>query len=218
VHLKPNQALKHLNQGSEHTPGTFNAIPHCVVERLAKLAAATKDNENAPINLLHPKHVEALQKAGLNPTVHPTLKEALDEQAATTKATRKEKWALQAQRHRSVFLCIKCTKSWTKPVHAMLKRPKQKHGFSWLHIQMSCSRFQNLRELLQGDLAKKLREGAQSKDWTESAAATLHQSVKATTAATAKGTARNQSLSTKLLATAATWSALATLNNTANRG
>jgi len=58
VHLKPNQALKHLNQGSEHTPGTFNAIPHGAVGHLAKLAAAAKENENKPINLLHPKHAE----------------------------------------------------------------------------------------------------------------------------------------------------------------
>jgi len=91
VHLKPNQALKHLNQGSEHTPGTFNAIPHGAIGRLAKLTTATKENENKPINPLCPKHAEALEKAGLNPEVCPTLKEVLDEQAAMTKATQKEK-------------------------------------------------------------------------------------------------------------------------------
>jgi len=62
VHLKPNQALKHLSQGSEHTPGTFSAIPHGAVGRLAKLTAAAKESENKPINLLHPKHAEALWK------------------------------------------------------------------------------------------------------------------------------------------------------------
>jgi len=98
VHLKPNQALRHLSQGSEHAPGAFSTIPHGVIGRLAKLAAATKESKNLPMNLLHPEHAEALEKAGLNPDICPTLKEVLAEQAATMKATWKEKRALQAQR------------------------------------------------------------------------------------------------------------------------
>jgi len=103
-----------------------------------------------PINPLHPKHAEALEKAGLNPDVCPTLKEALDEQAAATKAAGEEKRTLQAQRRQSELFCIKFTKSWKEQIHVLLNRLKQKHGLSWLRIQMPCSRLQNLRELLQG--------------------------------------------------------------------
>jgi hypothetical protein len=41
VHLKPNQELKYLNRGSNHTKATFKAIPHGVLSRLAKLTTMT---------------------------------------------------------------------------------------------------------------------------------------------------------------------------------
>ena len=62
VHLKPNQELKYLNQGSAHTKATFKAIPHGVLRRLTLLTSVNEDNKNTTLDELYPKHIEALRK------------------------------------------------------------------------------------------------------------------------------------------------------------
>ena len=79
VHLKPNQVLKYLNKDSAHTKATFQAIPHGVLRRLTSLTSVHEDNEDTTLDVLYPKHIEALEKAGLPlPKVYPTLKEATE--------------------------------------------------------------------------------------------------------------------------------------------
>ena len=79
IHLKPNQQLKYLNNGSTHTNATFRAIPHGVMKRLANLSSANAETENKRLNELYPKHAAALEKAHLiKPSLkYPTLKEFL---------------------------------------------------------------------------------------------------------------------------------------------
>ena len=43
VHQKPNQQLKYLNKGSNHTNATFNAIPIGIFYRLAKVTSRMKN-------------------------------------------------------------------------------------------------------------------------------------------------------------------------------
>jgi hypothetical protein len=43
------------------------------------------------INILYPKHAEALETANLNPTSYPTLKQLLDAKEKKAKATDEEK-------------------------------------------------------------------------------------------------------------------------------
>ena len=71
IHLKPNQQLKYLNNGSTHTNATFRAIPHGVMKRLANLSSANAETENKRLNELYPKHAAALEKARL---IKPSLK------------------------------------------------------------------------------------------------------------------------------------------------
>ena len=77
VHLKPNQELKYLNRGSNHTKATFKAIPHGVLSRLAKLTTMTDENENVRMNALYPEHTDALAKAKLAPKKWPSLKQVM---------------------------------------------------------------------------------------------------------------------------------------------
>ena len=44
VHMKPNQQVKYLNQGSAHRKEVFKAIPLGVMGRLAKLTSRTEEN------------------------------------------------------------------------------------------------------------------------------------------------------------------------------
>jgi hypothetical protein len=57
AHLKPNQELKYLNQGSNHTKVMSKAIPHGVLSRLTKLTTMTDEDKNMRMNALYPEHM-----------------------------------------------------------------------------------------------------------------------------------------------------------------
>ena len=78
VHMKANQELKYLNEGSAHTNATFKSIPSGVLRRLSVLTSVTPETENTPLNKLYPHHARALEGAGLpTPKIYPTLLESL---------------------------------------------------------------------------------------------------------------------------------------------
>ena len=54
VYMKPNQQLKHLNNGSTHTEATFKAMPKGVHRRLAKLTTVTEENVNKTLKEVYP--------------------------------------------------------------------------------------------------------------------------------------------------------------------
>jgi hypothetical protein len=64
VHLKENQVLKYLNEGSCHTSSCFKSIPHGVLRRLSRCE--------------YPEHKKALEHAKLPvPKTYPKLQESL---------------------------------------------------------------------------------------------------------------------------------------------
>ena len=65
VNLKPNQLLKYLNKASIHTNSFFSFIPHSAIWGLNTLISLTQENKSTRINALYPKHVDALERAGL---------------------------------------------------------------------------------------------------------------------------------------------------------
>jgi len=113
----------------------------------------------------------------------------------------------------------KFTESWAEPIHVMLKRLKLKHDLSWLCIQMPHSRFQNLGELLQGDPAKKLREGVQSKDFMDRVCSCNTASEQQGNTCHCQGNCRKSIIVHKVTCKAdAAWSTLETVNNAASKG
>jgi hypothetical protein len=78
VHLKPNQQLKYLNNGSAHTKACLKAILAGVCNRLAKLTTINEENHNLPLNKLYPQHFKALSNANLLFEEPPTLTKELE--------------------------------------------------------------------------------------------------------------------------------------------
>ena len=66
-----------------------------------------------------------------------------------------------------VYCCMKFSRRWSRPVHAVLNKLKKKHGLwaGWLRTSMSCSKHSNLREMLQADLVGKVVDGIVSGDY-----------------------------------------------------
>jgi hypothetical protein len=58
------------------------------------------------------------------------------------------------------------SKLWKEePIHKILKKWRNKFDLKWLRISMSYHHFPNMREMLQGDILKKLTECIKSMDF-----------------------------------------------------
>jgi hypothetical protein len=121
------------------------------MKRLASLTTRTDTSEPMRMDKLYPMHVKALQAANLAPNTFPTLGEILDNQQ-TDPTTDNEKAKKNNQDTRTVQFCLRMSKGWNNPIHAILKELRNKHGLVWLRVSISYHKFSNLREIFHGDL------------------------------------------------------------------
>ena len=169
VHLKENQQLQYLNKGSSHTPACFRAIPQGVCNRLTKLTTVTEHNSKTPLDELYPDHFAALKQANLinkrsMPTM-PTLSEAQQLYQPVPKSERAKQQRKRDAR-RTTYFCIGYHSAWTTPLGQIVKEAKKKHPeLKWLRLSMSYKRESNFREILNGDLSRKLNANITSKDF-----------------------------------------------------
>ena len=75
VFIKKGQQLKYVGKESTHTPGTLRAIPSGVFNRLVKLTSRKPSIRAAAVDSIFSAHANALRKAGLAPSVFPTMGE-----------------------------------------------------------------------------------------------------------------------------------------------
>ncbi len=167
VHLKPNQQLKYLNKGSTHTNACFKAIPSGVFNRLAKLTTVTEENKNKRLDELYPKHTTILTNAGLVtnkqiPTLTEEITKSNNRKKPTTTRLAKQK---ERDRKRTMHFCVGYSKAWKTPIHKVISKQKAKFNLPWIRVSMSYHRFNNLREIFQGDLTHKLNLDVESLDF-----------------------------------------------------
>jgi hypothetical protein len=75
------------------------------------------------------------------------------------------KGAKDSPRNRGVYFCIGYSTFWNRPVHKILKVPKNRHHIRWLRILMSYHRFPNIRDVFQSHLSAKMIENVESLDF-----------------------------------------------------
>ena len=73
VYNKPNQQIKYITNRSCHTHHCLKAIPLGVLNRLTKITSITSKNKDTKLDVMYPKHAEALIKARLVTKDFPTL-------------------------------------------------------------------------------------------------------------------------------------------------
>ena len=98
VHLKQNQLLKYLTQGSMHTKACYRAIPEGVYNRLGKLTTLTEENKHQPVSNVYPTHYNKLQQAGIISGNPPTMLETHN--LALHKASEEHKTTKRHQQNR----------------------------------------------------------------------------------------------------------------------
>ena len=103
---------------------------------------------------LYPKHIEALEKAGLPlPTVYPTINEAveklkIDIAEKESEEAQSKKMKKARDNNRATYFCIGVsTGFWETPISVTIRELSKKHGLTWLRPKMSYHRFTNLGEM-----------------------------------------------------------------------
>ena len=104
VFRKKGQQLKYVGKESTHTPGTLRAIPSGVLNRLAKLNPRNQSIQAEAVDTIYPAHANALRKAGLAPTVFPTMGDLWRKQ--DEKVETEKEWDVSVKKNRNVYFCI----------------------------------------------------------------------------------------------------------------
>ena len=68
------------------------------------------------------------------------------------------------KKNRNVYFCVAYSRYFSTSIHRVIDRLKNSFNLTWLRVPMSYHRFNNLAELLNGDLAAKIGRGIISKD------------------------------------------------------
>ena len=120
VHRKPNQQLKYLNKGSNHTNATFKAIPSGIFYRLAKITSRTRKNAQLKIDWRYQGHAKALSKAGLSPKVYPTLNEIWKKADAPKINNVAKRERRSGGRERTTYFCVGFSKILREKIYNIL--------------------------------------------------------------------------------------------------
>ena len=91
VHLKENQELKYLNEGSAHPKACFKSIPTGLEIRQTRLTTITESNGDIPLDITYGEHAKALKKANIAPKKFSTPNEVLKRIKDNKKKRKKKK-------------------------------------------------------------------------------------------------------------------------------
>ena len=124
-----------------------------------------KAHQNITIDETYPHHARALKIAGIAPKKFPTFKELENLRTTTMKEKRTErKKEKDKRRKRQTFCCIVVSQSLLRsskhpPMHATIKKLRDKYNLKWLRVGMRCHKCPNL------SLTVKLTKNVNSRDF-----------------------------------------------------
>ena len=154
--------MKYVGKESTHTPVTLRTIPSGVLNRLAKLTSRKPSIRAEAVDTIYPAHANDLRKAGLAPTVFPTMGELWEKQ--DEKVEKNKERDVSVKKNINVYFCVAYSRYFSTAIHRVIDRLKKSFNLTWLRVRMSYHRYNNLAELLNGDLAAKIGRGIFSKD------------------------------------------------------
>ena len=104
------------------------------------------------VDTIYPAHGNTLRKAGLAPPVFPTMGELWKNKMRSWRKIKKETSAFK----RKLYFVVAYSRYFSTAIHRVIERLKNSFNLTWLRVQMSYHRFNNLAELLNGDLTAKI--------------------------------------------------------------
>jgi len=129
--------------------------------------------DNVPIGQVYLKHAATLKIVGIAPDTFPTFLELETLWGQKTKEEKAiEKEEKRKRRKRESFFCIRVSTCslWTSkhpPMHATIKKLRDKYNLKWLQVNTSYHKFPNLAQAFMGDLTPNLTSGVKSRDFED---------------------------------------------------
>ena len=114
------------------------------------------------LDTIYPAHANALRKAGLATPVFPTMEDLWRKQDEKVEIEKEQ--GVSEKKNRNVYFCVAYSRYFSTSIHKVIHRLEKSFDITWLRVQMSHHRFNNLAELLNGDLAANIGRGIFSKD------------------------------------------------------
>jgi len=167
TYTKPNAATKYLNKTSPgHTFSCTKAIPHAVVDRLARLTKKDDNLNEIRITDHYPSHRNALVDAGLC-IIDKTPLERTFGQQWTENAEKPAPKKRQHDKRTVHFVSSFIGRYLKEPIQVTMKRLRNLFDVKWLHVRMCHKRFGSIENKIQGDLRSKVDKGVISDDYCD---------------------------------------------------
>ena len=109
-----------------------------------------------------PAHGNPLRKGGLVPSVFAIMGELWERQGE--KLEKNKEWDISKKKNRNVYFCVAYSRYLFTAIHRMNNRLKKLFNLIWWRVRMSYHRYNNLVDLLNGDLAAKIGRNIFFKD------------------------------------------------------
>ena len=164
VFRKKGQQLKYSGKGSTHTPGTLREISLGFLYRLAKTTPQKTSLHSEGVEKVYPDHANNLREAGLARPNLPTMGDLWKIQDENMDIENEKEPYINKKKSRNVCFCVSYSRYFSTSIHRVIKSLKKSFNLSWLRVQMSYHRFNNLSELPNRDLDTKIGQGILSKD------------------------------------------------------
>ena len=80
------------------------------------------------------------------------------------KLEKKKVQDVSVKKNRNIYFCVAYSRYFSTEIHRVIDRLKKSFNLTWLRVRISYHRYNNLAELLNGDLAAKIGRGIFSKN------------------------------------------------------
>ena len=170
VYTKPGFQSKYLNVESCHPSNCKKGIVKGVSIRLAGLTTRKTQNENKSLSHHYSNFHANLEKAGHlrgDTTQLPKLSRILDSCDKVRAEAEMERANWKKDTKRTAFLIEKYDGNWRTPVHKTIKKLCEKYDLKWLRVRMTHKHHMNLKEMLLGDITRKVMRGVEDFDYVK---------------------------------------------------
>ena len=149
------------NVNSCHPSNCKKAIVKGVSIRLSGLTTRKTQDENKSLSHHYPNFHANLKKAGhlRGDAQLPKLSTILDSRERERAEAEMERADWKKDSKRTIYLIKKYDGDWRSPVHKLIQKLRLKYDLKWLRVRMTHKRHMNLKEMLLGDITKKIMQG-----------------------------------------------------------
>ena len=111
------------------------------------------------VEKIYPDHANDFRKAGLARPISLTMRKLWKNQDEKMNIENKKEPDVKKKKNRNIYFCVAYSRYFYTSTHRAINKLKQYFNLSWMRVRMSYHIFNNLSELINGDIATKIGWG-----------------------------------------------------------